>query len=207
MAYSAFNLTRVQTDFGITVRTGLDLFGHIPPAPVDSAVATWLVRKRGLATTINTEKARSELLIAPLLAEAWRIGNGQIALYSGVAFDVDAATELTGVCDFILGYPPQLDTVTAPVLMIAEAKNESIMGGLGQCAAAMVAALRFNRTRNPEITTVYGCVTDGEGWKFLRLAGTTLEIDTSEYLIAEPDHILGVILNFVGLAPAAPAAA
>ncbi|MCI0704883.1 MAG: hypothetical protein L0241_27810 [Planctomycetia bacterium] len=207
MAYSAFTLARVQTDFGITVQTGLDLFGHIPPGPVDPAVALLLARQRGLATTINTEKARSEMLIAPLLTEAWRIGNGRIAFYSGVAFDVDAAAELTGVCDFIFGYPPQLDTVTAPVLMITEAKNESIMGGLGQCAASMVAALRFNRTQNPEITTVYGCVTDGEGWKFLRLTGTTLEVDVSEYLIAEPARILGVILHFVGLAPAAPAAA
>ncbi|AMV29518.1 hypothetical protein VT84_34305 [Gemmata sp. SH-PL17] len=207
MAYSAFNLARVQSDFGITVQTGLNVFGHIPPVSVDSAVAMWLVHKRGLATTINTEKARSEMLIAPLLAEAWRVGNGRISFYSGVAFDVDAATELTSVCDFILGYPPQLDTVTAPVMMVTEAKNEGIMGGLGQCAAAMVAALRFNRTRTPEITTVYGCVTDGEGWKFLRLTGTTLEIDTAEYLIAEPDRILGVVLNFVGLAPAAPVAA
>jgi hypothetical protein len=207
MSYSAFSLARVQTDFGITVQTGLDLFGHIPPAPVDPAVAAILNRQRGLATTINTEKARSELLISPLLTEAWRIGAGRVALYSGVAFDVDPAVELNSVCDFILGYPPQLDTITAPVLLITEAKNESIMGGLGQCAAAMVAALRFNRLRNPQVTTIYGCVTDGEGWKFLRLAGTLLEIDVAEYLITEPDRILGVILNFVGLAPATPAAA
>ena len=32
MAYSAFNLARVQADFGITVQTSVDLFGHIPAA-------------------------------------------------------------------------------------------------------------------------------------------------------------------------------
>jgi hypothetical protein len=207
MSYIAFSLARVQTDLGVTVQTGLDLFGHIPPVVVDPTVAAILNRQRGLATTINTEKARSELLIAPLLTEAWRIGAGRVALYSGVAFDVDPVAELNGVCDFILGHPPQLDTVTAPVLLITEAKNESIMGGLGQCAAAMVGALRFNLTRNPQVTTVYGCVTDGEGWKFLRLSGSLLEIDVAEYLITEPERILGIILNFVGLAPAAPVAA
>ena len=207
MAYSSFNLARVVADFGITVQSGLDLFGHIPPVPVDSDVANWLAQNRGLATTINTEKARSEILVSPLLVAAWRVGQGQLAFYSGVAFDVAVEAGLTGVCDFIFGHPPQLDTVSAPVMMITEAKNESIMGGLGQCAAAMVAALRFNSTRNPEVKTVYGCVTNGDGWKFLRLTGTVLEIDTAEDLIANPDRILGVILNFVGLAPAAPAAA
>jgi hypothetical protein len=111
------------------------------------------------------------------------------------------------VCDFILGHPPQLDTVSAPVLMITEAKNDNVMGEVGQCAAAMVAAQRFNRGRNPDITIVFGCVSNGIDWKFLRLQGTTLEIDLDDYVIHEPDRILGVILHCVGLAPATPAAA
>lgn len=202
----AFNLARAQADFGITVVSGPDLFGHIPPAPVPPATAAALLVQCGLATTINTEKARSEMLVAPLLIEAWRLGNERLALFSGVTFDVAPSEGLNGACDFILGHPPQLDAATAPV-MITEAKNESIMGGLGQCAAAMIAALRFNSTRNPEVTTVYGCVTDGEGWKFLRLTGTTLEVDTAEYLISDPDRILGIVLHFVGLAPVAVPAA
>lgn len=207
MAYDAFNLARVRADLGVTVQTGVDLFGHIPPVALNPDVATMIQRFHGLAVTINTEKARSEMLISPLLAEVWRIGNGRVALFSGVAFDADPAAELNGVCDFILGHPPQLDFVTHPVMMITEAKNESIMGGLGQCAAAMVGAQRFNRAERPAVEAVYGCVTNGEGWKFLRLTGTLLEIDIAEYLIGEPERILGVILTFVGLAPAAPVAA
>ena len=207
MAYDAFTLARVQTDFGVTVQTGVNLFGHIPPVALDPAAALLLDRQRGLATAINTEKARSELLIAPLLTEVWRIGRGRVALFSGVAFDADPAAGLNGVCDFILGHPPQLDYVTLQVLMITEAKNESIMGGLGQCAAAMVGAQRFNRARSPVVEAVYGCVTNGADWRFLRLTGTLLELDIADYLIGEPERILGVILNFVGLAPAAPVAA
>ncbi len=30
MSYDAFTLARVQTDFGVTVQTGVNLFGHIP---------------------------------------------------------------------------------------------------------------------------------------------------------------------------------
>lgn len=71
----------------------------------------------------------------------------------------------------------------------------------------MIAALRFHRDRNPQITTVYGCVTAGEGWRFLRMRGSVLEVDIAEYLITEPDRILGLILHFVGITPAAPAVA
>jgi phage tail tape-measure protein len=202
MAYSAFTLARCEAELGITVQTGVNLFGHIPPAPFDPVTAARLVQFRGLATTINTEKARSEMLIAPVLADAWRVGAGRVSLLSGATFDVDLGAQLNGVCDFIFGHPPQLDTVTRPVLMITEAKNESVMGGLGQCAASMVAAQRFNHNRQPAVPTIHGCVTNGESWKFLRLNGTVLEIDIAEYLISEPDRILGLILNFLGIAAA-----
>jgi len=198
----------VQSDFGITVETGLNLFAGIPPVPLDAALARMIAEQAPLALTMNTEKGRAELLVSPILAEVWRRGRGRVALYSGVAFSVDAAADLTGVCDFILARPPQLDSVSAPVMMITEAKNESIMGGLGQCAAAMVAAQRFNAQRNSDITTIYGCVTNGGEWKFLRLHGTTLEIDIHQYPIGDPATILGLVLHFVGLNPAdTPAAA
>lgn len=208
MPYNTFTLDRVRADFGITVQTRQGLFAHLPPVPPDPVVATLIERYRGLAVAIGTEKAKSELIIAPLLGDVWRRGGDRLALLSGVPFNVDPAADLTGVCDFILGYAPQLDYVTNPVLVITEAKNDNVMGGLGQCAAAMVAAQRFNRGRNPDITTVYGCVSNGIDWKFLRLHGTTLEIDLDNYVIHEPGRIMGIILHFVGLAPAGtPAAA
>ena len=189
MPYDAFDLARVQADFGITIQTTLDLFGYIPPAPVLTATADALLAQHGLAATINTAKVRSELLVAPLLLEAWRASAGRVTFYSGVALDVDAATELTGVCDFIFGHLPQLDSVTRPVTMVIEA-SETIMGGLGPCAAEMIAAQRFNHSRQPEVPTVYGCVTNGQGWRFLRLTDATLDIDMTQYLIANPDRIL-----------------
>lgn len=200
-------MERARTELGLTLKTHTNLFGPIPPVPPDPAVATLLARNLPLALAINTEKARSELLIAPLLAEAWRVGSDRIAFFSGVPLNADPAAGLVGVCDYILGRPPQLNYVTAPVVVVVEAKKEDIMGGLGQCAATMVGAQRFNRTRNPDIDTIYGCVSNGGEWKFLQLRGTNLHIDLTEYLISEPDRILGLLLHFVGLAPATPAAA
>ena len=160
-----------------------------------------------LAVGVGTEAARSQLLITPLLADVWRAGMSGIALYIGTRFDVDDAAGLTGVCDYILGRSPQLPFVTAPVVMIVEAKNEDIPGGLGQCAAAMVAAAKFNLAHNPGLGVVYGAVSDGERWRFLHLHKSVLVIETRDRLISDPDQIFGILLHVCGVTPAAPAAA
>lgn len=53
-------------------------------------------------------------------------------------------------------------TINAPMMIIVEAKNENIKGGLGQCAAVMLAAQLFNQQQGNEIKTIYGAVTTGE---------------------------------------------
>lgn len=197
MSYSDFTLQRVQADFGINVQTASNLFGQVQPASLDSGFKQTLLSQVKLALAINTEKARSELLIAPLLAELWRRCQDYVAVFSGVALDADAEAGLIGRCDFIIGKTPQLHYVTAPLIVIVEAKNEDIAGGLGQCAAAMVGAQRFNRKAKTGIETIYGCVSDGGEWKFLRLEGAVLTIDLNEYLISQNEQILGILLHLV----------
>ncbi len=207
MSYSDFTLPRVQTDFGLVVQTVPDLFADVPPVPLDPAVQTMLTRQRPLALAINTEKARSEWLIAPLLGELWRRGEGKVSLYSGVPLDVDAEAGLVGRCDFVIGRPPQLHYITAPLMVVVEAKNDDIAGGLGQCAAVMVGAQRFNQRQQTAIDTVYGCVSDGTEWKFLVLTGTALTVNLTEYHISQADRILGILLHIAGIPPGTSAAA
>jgi hypothetical protein len=160
-----------------------------------------------LALAINTEKARSELLIAPVLADLWQRDESKVSVFSGVPLDVDPDAGLVGRCDFLIGRPPQLHYITAPLMVVVEAKNDDIAGGLGQCAAIMVGAQRFNRRQQTSIETIHGCVSDGMQWKFLRLDGTTLTIDLTEYHISQTDRIVGILLRIAGLPPGASAAA
>jgi hypothetical protein len=204
MAYNQFTLQRVLTDFGLTLRSVRDLFPGVSPR---SAPESYREQFATFAPLATSEAGRSHFLIAPLLGEVWRASNDRVALFPGVRFDVDEAAGLTGVCDFILGRPPQLHFVTAPVMMIDEAKNEDIVGGLGQCAAAMVAGQRFNASRNPDITMMYGAVSDGERWRFLRLQDGVLDVEMADRLISDVDQIFGILLDIVGISPAAPAAA
>ena len=123
----------------------------------------------------------------------------QIAVYSGLEWTVDASRGLNGVCDFVLGVSKQVFFIEAPVLVAVEAKRDSIPDGLGQCAAEMVAAQLFNQNAGKPIDTIYGCVTTGANWKFLRLRDQRLEIDFDEYSITQPERILGVLLHCCGV--------
>lgn len=207
MAYNQFTLQRAQADFGLTLDTVPDLFPGVPACPLPAAYLAALPRNRRLATSIHTEAARAQMLIAPLLAELWQAADYRIALFVGTRFDVDETAGLTGVCDYILGRPPQLHYVTAPLVMVVEAKNDDIPGGFGQCAAEMVAAQRFNAAQGSDIRTIHGAVTDGERWRFARLRDARLEIEMSDRVIGELDMIFGILLHIVGVTPAAPAAA
>jgi hypothetical protein len=207
MSYSDFTLPRVQTEFGLGVQTVLDLFPGVGEAAMDSAFRLRLTQQTRLALAINTEKARSELLIAPLLAELWQRCNNKVSLFPGVPLDVDADAGLVDRCDFLIGRPPQLHYVTAPLMVVVEAKNEDIADGLGQCAAVMVGVQRFNQKQENHITGVYGCVSSGTDWKFLRLEDKTLTIGLDEYQISQAERILGILLHIVGSPPGTSLAA
>ena len=85
--------------------------------------------------------------------------------------------------------------LTAPVVAVAEARNDNLRSGLGQCIAAMVAAREFNAGTRPPVEVVHGVVTTGGAWKFLRLAGSALTLDSREYFVAELGRILGILAH------------
>lgn len=138
-----------------------------------------------LALATNTEKARSELIITPILNELRR--RWSVTVFSGKTFNVDEELGLKGRCDFIVTASTEIYFVKAPILTIVEAKNESIVSGLGQCLATMVAAEIFNQTK-----LVYGAVTTGDRWKFLKLIEKDAYIAPPEYSLESLGKILGV---------------
>lgn len=206
MAYSNFTLAEVMTRFGLAVDTSRDLFGRVPPVPLGATARQSIQDNFQLALLIGNERARSEFIVSQVLAELWRHTGHRISLYSGAALDVDVQAGLNGVCDYLIGRAPQLPDVSPPLFVVVEAKKEDMQGALGQCAAEMIAALRVNADAGTGVTTVHGCVTTGISWRFLRLAGTHLDIDLTEYLYAQIDHIFGILLFMVAAAlpPAVP---
>ncbi len=201
MPYSQFTLAAVRRDFGLTVGTSTDLFPAIPSPPPTDLLSATLARNLPLALAQNNEKARSELLIAPVMAELWSLSDYRLAVFSGVELNVDAARSLTGVCDFVVARPPQVEPVGPPIVVVVEAKKEDIPSGYGQCAAEMIAAQELNRRAATGQEAVYGCVSTGSEWRFLRLAAAQLDIDIRVYLISDPARILGILLAVCGFGP------
>jgi len=194
MAYSDFTtLTKVREAFGLTIEESIDLFTDIPEALPSSYLQTTLNENVFLATAINTEKARSELIIAPVLLEVRRMLNFQIGFFSGSEFNVDVQAGLSGYCDYILTASKESYEIRTPVVTLAEAKNESIKSGLGQCIAEMVAAQLFNQRNREAFESIYGAVTTGTDWKFLKLTDKTVWIDKRDYFINEVSQILGIL--------------
>ena len=200
MAYSDFDLKKVRNAFGLRIDEQPDLFADVTPVQPGATLANTLAETAHLAMAINTEKARSELLITPVLLDIWRQAQSQISLFSGTEFTVDETRGLTGYCDYILSRSKAQLTVNAPVVMIVEAKNENIKGGLGQCVAEMIAAQIFNEREGNAIEVIYGAVTTGEIWKFLKLVSAVASIDLSDYyIVRDVPKILGVLWQGIGL--------
>jgi len=197
MAYANFTLSQIVYQFHIAIDEKSNLFADAPEASLRPEFRAQLDELVPLALSVSTEKARSELIITPVLLELWRMMGQQIGFFSGILFDVDEAQGLAGFCDYILTRTPRQLFVEAPVVMLVEAKNEDMKRGYGQCLAEMLAAQRFNAAEGHGEDPVYGAVTTGERWKFLELAGMTARIDTEDYYLEHIGKIMGILLHLL----------
>jgi len=149
------------------------------------------------ALAMNTEKARSELIIAPILLELRRQLQDKISLFSGTEFNIAPELGLNGICDFLISKDPELLFIRSPVVALVEAPKENINSGLGQCVAEMVAAKLFNEQEGHNIGTIYGVVTLGNIWKFLKLEAQVISSDAVEYYLQNLPKILGILVSFI----------
>lgn len=197
MAYSDFTLKTVLKAFDLQHAENKSLFLETTPITASAFLKETLTENVPLALAIGSEKARSELIIVNILIEVRKRLNHQISLFSGVKFDVDAEKSLTGFCDFLISASSEQLFIGSPVIALVEAKNENIIAGLGQCIAEMVAAQYFNAQEGNDIPVIYGVVTSGTEWKFLKLINKQVFIDLDEYYISDVDKILGIIVAMV----------
>ncbi|MEM7033382.1 MAG: hypothetical protein AAF629_27770 [Chloroflexota bacterium] len=198
MAYSDFNIRQVQQVFHLKIEERMGIFSEIDEIPISDYFITTLEENLPLAVSINTEKARSELIISDVLIEVRKHFDRKISFFSGIEFTVDKDKDLTGYCDFLISLSPEQLFVKSPVVAVVEAKNENIMSGLGQCIAEMVAVRLFNEREGNEIPFTYGAVTSGVAWKFLKLVDNKVYLDLSDYSIeTSPAQIIGILSHMV----------
>jgi hypothetical protein len=194
MAYRDFKMETLNTKFSIVQASGR-LFGELPHV----APSVWLTAtlERNSHFPKTTEKAVSEYLINPILSEIVVLNSGKITLLSGEQLNADKLQNLNGEVDFMFLHIPYTVEVQSPVICITEAKlNQATEKSIPQAAAQMFGAQVFNKNHDKPTETMYGAVTDGEKWIFLKLQNLVLTIDTERYVTKKLDELLGV-LHFI----------
>ena len=191
MAYGDFDLKKVKSQFGLEIVETEDLFSSVKEVEISDFLAEILKQNVPIALAIGTEKASSELIIINIFFEIKKQLN--ISFFSGIDFTVDKDKGLNGFCDFIISKSSEQLFLDTPIVIITEAQNEKIIGGLGQCVAEMIAAQLYNEKEGKTLPGVYGAVTTGHAWKFLKLEEMTVYIDIEDYYIKNPDKIISIL--------------
>ena len=190
-------MPQLRKEYGLEIIGQPALFTAVSPAVISDWLRVTLEKQTATALKSGSEKARSEYLIAPILMEVYDQARDYANLFSGVEFDVDKSQGLTGFCDFLFTLTPRAIEILAPVISVVEAKKEDIPKGIPQCLAELIAAQIFNLAEGCPIETLFGIVTTGTEWKFLRLQGKLATIDTDEYFLTQPERIVGIILSML----------
>jgi hypothetical protein len=195
MAYSYFDLSEVVEQFDLTLEErGFFKDDRLPPSDFFNKA---LERNLNWAIAVDTEQARREGLTREILMELREQCDRSISVFSGREFNVDLERGLSGYCDFLISLSPIQTVITQPVAVIVEPKKNDLGAGLGQCAAVMVGAQLFNNRKGIMHRAIYGAVSTGITWRFLKLEGSTLVLDIDEYSLLPPDRILGFLKQAV----------
>ncbi len=176
MAYTQFKkLDQLRKAFGIEDIQQRWVIQPLPAITVSNHLLETL--QDAVEEALQTEKAKSEYVIAPILKELRRKNPNKFSSFSGYELSVDKERGLTGFCDFILSAVPHKAAITAPIFCLVEAKRDDIEKGWAQCGAEMFAAKLYNQQEGKDRRVIYGCVTNAFTWCFLKLEDNTLFID------------------------------
>ncbi len=194
MSYTAFSLQSVVNQFDLKY-LGSDLvfptvLPTLPPnaEPALALLTQQLDRDADIARRNPSDRAKSAFIIAPVLATLRQIH--QVGIHAGVQFDVSALENLTGECDFLVTLSDELEIIEAPVLVVVQAQKAVMSEGVGRCVAEMVAAQKFNQASGLPPLSVFGCVTNGLSWRFLRLSGDVIKGDRAIEYRLRPTTVL-----------------
>ncbi len=194
MAYSKFTAVELEERFGITQDYKINLFADVSPRKPGELLLAILDQNISFALEQGTEKARSELIISPVFIELCQQTERQVSLFSGIEFNVDRKLGLIGWADFLVSRSTFRRGLKTPVVIAVEAKEQDFDGGTTQCIAEMYAAQLFNEKRGNPTTNLYGCVTTGDIWRFLKMENTNVSIDTTSFdVLQDLDKILGIL--------------
>jgi hypothetical protein len=137
---------------------------------------------------LNSELAKREFLIAPLLIELTRHADMKI----DVEYPLYCNEKLSGSLDYLL--------TSRQDLIVIEAKKKDLDSGFNQLAAELI-ALDFYED-NQKIEVIYGAVTLGDVWKFATLNRKTKQLIKnidSHVIPSHTDEVFTILMGIMRL--------
>lgn len=176
MAYNKFKIDDLQTKLHLPVKKDDWVEKNLSVFASDALLMQILRESKKMY--LGSEKARSELIVTPILQALYRQNEDRFSIFSGYEFNIDKQHGLNGFCDFILSSPTSGFLVEAPTFFIVETKKTDIDdNAIAQCGAEMYAAQIFNARKERPQKAIYGCVTSAYSWGFLKLENNVITID------------------------------
>ena len=196
MAYKDFTLQKLKEKFGIYDKL-VPLFDDVSIQQMSPS--DWLNKTLSLTRklVLRSEKAKSEAIVMPILVELKDRNQDFFMIHSGETLNADKEKGLNGECDFIITQNTGSLSINLPIISVVEAKRGELDTGAEQCAAQMQGALVFNEKEGNSLNVMYGCVTNGREWQFMKLEDKRLFIDIKVYPIDQLDTILGVFQHII----------
>ena len=196
MAYRDFTLKDLDKKFGI-INQLVPLFDLSKIEKITPSEWLNLSLTLGQQMRPTTEKAKSEVIVTPILLDLKNRNNNFFNIFSGNILKVDKERGLNGECDFILSVNTKSYIIDTPIISLVEAKNDVLSLGIGQCAAQMYAAKLQNEDDGKPLDVIYGCVTTARDWQFMKLENNQLLIDEKVYFIENLETILGIFQHII----------
>ena len=196
MAYRNFKIEDLKREFEIKIKREV-IFKDI----INLKISDWLKTslEYGLSLPLISEKIRDEAVVYPILMEIRNRNRDLINIFSGKNLNADRKKKLNGECDFILSFGDEIDEISTPIFTVVESKQENIEKYLGQIISQMVGSHIFNLKHNRDLNYIFGALTTGESWLFLKLntKENIVYIDSQKFYIKEVETILGILQKII----------
>lgn len=196
MAYRDFTLSELVKNFNLKINQTSGLFAAFEELESSEYLKYNVKEYLTFGKGINTHEPNHKLITYSVLMEAKNRLITHTSLFSEVNFNVDSEMGLSGTCDFLVGLSAE-KFISRPLINVVQSKSENLNFYLGQCIAQMLASQLFNDWENNEIKTIYGVVTNGTLWRFMKLVSQTVYIDLTAYHISYVNKILGILCSAI----------
>jgi hypothetical protein len=179
--FSSFNKSEAFQSLGLSDLQPWTL----SPQPVDeSAFFTEHLTRLNLHFDLESYEESKKLLIDAICDEAINPLD-RLKIWKGAQLESD---RVAGYVDYLIAERKRF--LSLPLLCIIEAKKDDFEQGLAQCLVEMQACQWNNQQHNHAID-ILGIVTNGEGWRFYKLAVDGIGYETPLYSTGDMSLLLG----------------